>query len=162
MGCGASTPAPASDAAPVQAGGVATLDPKAGEAKSYKAEAERVFTLADTDNDGKLNLDELSKMTGFAKIAKNLLGKIGDGTGLVSKSQWVTYIESKGDTAPKILQLYENALTDQKKKATAPSVDDKTHEVAGELVGDVIKNVAEKADDVAEKGDKVAEQNTAA
>ena len=157
MGCGASTPAPASDAAPVKAEGVATLDPKAGEAKSYKAEAERVFTLADTDNDGKLNLDELSKMTGFAKIAKNLLGKIGDGTGLVSKSQWVTYIESKGDTAPKILQLYENALTDQKKKATAPSVDDKTHEVAGELVGDVIKNVAEKADDVAEKCDKVAE-----
>jgi hypothetical protein len=34
-----------------------------------------VCRLCDVSSDGKLDLDELAKMTGFSKMAKNLLGK---------------------------------------------------------------------------------------
>jgi len=40
-----------------------------------KAEAERVFKLADVTADDKLDLDELANMVGFSKMAKNLMGK---------------------------------------------------------------------------------------
>jgi hypothetical protein len=63
-------------------------------------------------NDGQLDLDELGKMTGFAKLAKRLMGKADvDRSGQLTMDEWVTYIESKGDQAAKVLQLYENALT---------------------------------------------------
>jgi len=77
-------------------------------------EAERAFKLCDVSSDGKLDLDELAKMTGFSKMAKNLLGKADvDSSGQLTMDEWATYIESKGEQAAKVLQLYENALAKQ-------------------------------------------------
>ena len=115
--------------------------PRASSTLTLREETERVFKLADVSddgkpnpdpnpdpdsnpnpnpdpnpnqvtNDGKLDLDELGKMTGFAKLAKRLMGKADvDSSGQLTMEEWVTYIESKGDQATKVLQLYENALT---------------------------------------------------
>merc|ERR1719272_2641538 len=80
--------------------------------RSVTEEAARVFKLADVSHDGKLDLDELGKMTGFSKLAKRLMGKADvDNSGQLTMEEWITYIESKGDQATKVLQLYENALT---------------------------------------------------
>ena len=40
-----------------------------------KAEAERVFKLADVTADGLLDIDELQNITGFTKMARNLMVK---------------------------------------------------------------------------------------
>ena len=89
---------------------------------SIKAEAERVFKLADSSLDGKLDLDELAKMTGFAKMGKSLMGKAdGDGDGRLTMQEWVAFIESKGDNANKVLQLYENALPAAEAEPPSPT-----------------------------------------
>merc|ERR1740136_410704 len=87
---------------------------KATTPKSLKAEAERVFKLADTSKDGKLDLNELAEITGFAKMGKSLMGKAdSDGDGRLTIQEWVEYIESKGEQSTKTLQLYENVLTNR-------------------------------------------------
>jgi hypothetical protein len=50
---------------------------------------------------------------GFSKMAKNLMGKADvDQSGQLSLEEWVEYILSLGGSkATKMLQLYENALT---------------------------------------------------
>ena len=54
-------------------------------------------------HDGKLDLDELGKMTGFSKLAKRLMGKADvDSSGQLTMEEWITYIESKGDQATKV------------------------------------------------------------
>ena len=46
-------------------------------------------------------------MTGFSKMAKNLLGKADvDSSGQLTMDEWATYIESKGEQAAKVVQLY--------------------------------------------------------
>ena len=95
--------------------------------RALKLEAERVFRLCDVSSDGKLDLDELAKMTGFAKMARNLLGKAdADSSGQLTMEEWVAYIESKGDQGKKVLQLYENALAKQLdgQPASAPTQHD--------------------------------------
>lgn len=79
MGCGASTPAAAAEAEPAKAAPAAPKPnvsfEEASKPVDYRAEATRVFKLADTTADGKLDLDELAEMTGFSKMARNLMGK---------------------------------------------------------------------------------------
>ena len=69
-----------------------------------QAEAARVFRLCDMTADGKLDLDELANMTGFSKMARNLMGKADvDKSGQLSLEEWVEYIVSLGAT--KVLPL---------------------------------------------------------
>jgi hypothetical protein len=79
MGCGASTPAAEAENAPVKPAPVIPKPDASFEEASkpidLKAEAERVFKLADVTADDKLDLDELANMVGFSKMAKNLMGK---------------------------------------------------------------------------------------
>lgn len=76
------------------------------------SEAMRVFQLADLDEDGNLAVEELVKMTGFAALAERLLGRSDvDMSGALDIHEWVDYIEGKGDAGAKVLQLYENVLT---------------------------------------------------
>tara|TARA_B100000780_G_C20960469_1_gene383363 strand:- start:227 stop:508 length:282 start_codon:yes stop_codon:yes gene_type:complete len=82
MGCGASKPAAGAEGGPAKAAPAAIPKPdvsfeEASTVKTvdYRAEATRVFKLADVTADGKLDLDELANMTGFSKMARNLMGK---------------------------------------------------------------------------------------
>ena len=69
-----------------------------------QAEAARVFRLCDVTADGKLDLDELVNMTGFSKMARNLMGKADvDKSGQLDEEEWVEYIVSLGAT--KVLPL---------------------------------------------------------
>ena len=64
-----------------------------------QAEAARVFRLCDVTADGKLDLDELVNMTGFSKMARNLMGKADvDKSGQLDEEEWVEYIVSLGAT----------------------------------------------------------------
>jgi len=79
MGCGASTPAAGAKDAPAKAA-PATPKPNPNFEEppkpiDLKAEAERVFKLADVTADGLLDIDELQNITGFAKMARNLMVK---------------------------------------------------------------------------------------
>lgn len=79
MGCGASKPAAVAEDAPAKAAPAAPKpNPNFEEPPKpidLKAEAERVFKLADVSSDGQLDLDELQNLTGFAKMARNLMVK---------------------------------------------------------------------------------------
>ena len=79
MGCGASTPAAGAEDAPAKAAPSAPKpNPNFEEPPKpidLKAEAERVFKLADVTADGLLDIDELQNITGFAKMARNLMVK---------------------------------------------------------------------------------------
>jgi len=117
MGCGASTPAAVAEDAPVKHAPAAPKpNPNFEEPPKpidLKAEAERVFKLADVTSDGLLDIDELQNLTGFAKMARNLMGKADlDTSGKLSLDEWIEYIVGLGDEkGAKVLQLYENAAT---------------------------------------------------
>jgi len=64
MGCGASTPAAVAEDAPAKYAPAAP-----------KPNPNFVFKLADESSDGLLDIDELQNLTGFAKMARNLMGK---------------------------------------------------------------------------------------
>ena len=86
-----------------------------------REEATRIFNLGDLDNDGILDIDELTAMAGFRPMAERLLGSADtDLSGGVSLGEWVAYIKAKGDKAQVTLQLYENCLTKAYDWAAAP------------------------------------------
>ena len=72
MGCMASSPERVAPPPPKPSPLIAAPT-KATTPKSLKAEAERVFKLADTSKDGKLDLNELAEITGFAKVCESSL-----------------------------------------------------------------------------------------
>ena len=111
--------APTEDAAPVEQ--AATGEEAQEEEWALKEEATRIFNLADNSNDGVLNVDELTSMTGVGAMAERMLGSSdADLSGSISLDEWLAYIKKKGDRAEMALQLYENVLAKQAAEAWAP------------------------------------------
>ena len=112
--------APTEDAAPVEQ--AATGEEAQEEEWALKEEATRIFNLADNSNDGVLNVDELTSMTGVGAMAERMLGSSdADLSGSISLDEWLAYIKKKGDRAEMALQLYENVLAKQAAEAWEPA-----------------------------------------
>jgi adenylate kinase len=130
MGCGASTQSPpAADAKPVKAKAEvseddaaaarlqATMRSKQARAKNpnyvldadLKAEAEKVFGMADSDGDGKIDLAELANLRNSSpELTGKMMASLDtDKSGEVDLAEWLAYITeqaSKGATGPKVVK----------------------------------------------------------
>ena len=77
------------------------------ESWSLKTEAERIFQLADDDNDGKLNLDELGLLLRFPSYAPTVMANMDtlDHDGMVSLTEWLVAQRETFDKSEVRLQL---------------------------------------------------------
>jgi Ca2+-binding EF-hand superfamily protein len=81
-----------------------------------RQQALNVFFLGDRNNDGQLDMDELTEMRQSSDFAQALMDTIDlDKNGTVSKGEWLAYIKRLADmdeqSAAAVLELYKRALT---------------------------------------------------
>lgn len=65
--------------------------------EDVRAEAIRLFKIADSDADGFLDVDELTSLTAFKEMAERLIDKIEPLKGKVSLEEWCKHFQGKGD-----------------------------------------------------------------
>ena len=74
--------------------------------EELKAEAERVFKLADTDGNGTLDQAEMSNLRNSPEMAGKMMQSVDmDKSGSIELSEWLTYITeqaAKGAAGPKV------------------------------------------------------------
>jgi Ca2+-binding EF-hand superfamily protein len=81
-----------------------------------RQEALNVFLLGDRNNDGQLDMDEMTEMRQSFDFANALMGRVDlDKSGTVSRGEWLAYIKRLADineqSAAAVLELYKCALT---------------------------------------------------
>jgi len=98
----------------------AVLSSTAGDDWALKAEAERIFKLADKDGSGSIDMAELANVRNSEKFAEAMMDtQDGNADGKLSLAEWLAYVKSifdKKESACKaVLDLYEKQIGQDKK-----------------------------------------------